>query len=139
MWKMKVLTLGTFDILHFGQVAFLGQCGKLGTSLLIGVNTDRFTAEFKRVPVMTQAERVHALEQLGYDVTLNDGPGRELIDKVRPDVLAVGSDWARKPYYHQIGVTQDWLDMRRIIVAYVPYDQGMPMSTSEIIRRARGV
>jgi cytidyltransferase-like protein len=130
-----VLTIGTFDILHFGHVGFLYQCARLGTELLVGVNTDRFVKEFKPAPVMTQDERGHALRQLGHTVHLNDGPGRGLTEVTAPDVLAIGSDWARKDYLAQIGVTQDWLDERRIVLAYVPYVQDMPVSTSEIRRR----
>jgi glycerol-3-phosphate cytidylyltransferase len=131
----RVLTIGTFDILHWGHLAFLHQCARLGTELLVGVNTDRFAGLFKPPAVMTQDERGHALRQLGHTVHLNDGPGRDLIEMTVPDVLAIGTDWARKDYHAQIGVSQDWLDERRIILAYVPYVQDMPVSTSEIRRR----
>jgi cytidyltransferase-like protein len=130
-----VLTIGTFDILHFGHIAFLRQCARLGTELIAGVNSDDFVAQFKPVPVMTQSERQLALRQLGYRVELNSSAGLKLIETIEPDVLAVGSDWARKDYHAQIGVTQDWLDKRKIILAYVPYVQDMPVSTSEIRRR----
>lgn len=133
--RCLVLTIGTFDVLHFGHVAFLRQCARLGTDLVVGVNTDRFVTEFKPPAVMDQAERVHALRQLGYAARLNDGPGRDLIADVRPDVLAIGSDWARKDYLAQVGVDQDWLDERKVILAYVPYVQDMPISTTEIRRR----
>lgn len=132
----RVLTIGTFDILHYGHIAFLRQAARLGTELHTGINTDRFVQQFKPAPVMGEAERVHALRQLGYRTHLNDGPGRDLIDALRPDVLAIGSDWARKDYLAQIGATQDWLDGRNITLAYVPYVQGgMPISTTEIRRR----
>jgi cytidyltransferase-like protein len=134
---MRVLTIGTFDVLHFGHIAFLRECARLGDELLVGVNTDRFVRAFKPDPVMTQDERTHALAQLGYATWLNDGPGRDLIEDTRPAVLAVGSDWARKDYYAQLTVDQDWLDERRVILAYVPYVLGPPMSTSEIRRRIR--
>jgi cytidyltransferase-like protein len=133
----RVLTIGTFDILHFGHVAFLIQCARLGTELLAGVNTDAFAGKFKAAPVMSEEERVHSLRQLGYRTLLNDGPGRDLIEQAGPDVLAIGSDWARKDYLAQVDVDQDWLDERKIILAYVPYVQAMPISTTEIRRRVR--
>jgi len=131
-----VLTLGTFDILHSGHVAFLRRARALGTALIVGVNTDGFAASFKRQPVMDEDERMHAVSQLGCIVLPNRSAGRELIGAVRPAVLAVGSDWARRDYYAQIGCDQDWLDDRGIILALVPYTAGI--STSEIIRRIRG-
>ena len=133
-----VLTIGTFDVLHFGQIAFLRKCSLLGSHLVVGVNSDRFTGSYKRRPVMSQDERMYALAALGFDVTLNDGPGRDLIFEKKPGILAIGSDWARKDYYKQIDVTQDELDVAEICLAYVPYvSAGMPMSTSEIIRRIK--
>ena len=133
-----VLTIGTFDILHFGQLAFLRECARFTDELLVGVNSDRFTASYKRRAVMTQDERMHALDSLGFNVVLNDGPGRELIFGKQPGILAIGSDWARKDYYKQINVTQDELDFAGICLMYVPYvSAGMPMSTSEIIRRIK--
>ena len=139
-WKdtpSRVLTMGTFDLLHFGHIAFLRQCAKLGDKLIVGINSDEFTARFKRVPVMTQSERIHAVRQLGYAAVLNASAGRELIGKIKPSVLAVGSDWARKDYMSQVDCDQDYLDDMKIIMAYVPYVQEHPISTSEIIRRVR--
>ena len=51
------------------------------------------------------------------------------------DIIVVGTDWARKDYYAQIDVTQDWLDERDIILAYVPYTEGV--STTKLIERIR--
>lgn len=128
-----VLTIGTFDLLHYGHVAFLRQCARLGGQLVVGVSTGQFASSFKRRPVMSERERCLAVSQLGYETYLSNSAGRELIDLVRPAVLAVGSDWARKDYYAQVDVTQDWLDEREVILAYVPYTRGI--STTEIIRR----
>lgn len=135
MTETRVLTIGTFDVLHFGHVAFLRQCERLGTSLTVGVNSDAFTMKFKGRPVMTETERAHAIRLLGYRVEINRGPGRDLIQSERPDVLAVGSDWARKDYRAQIDMTQTELDSHLIIVAYVPYVQQHAISTTEIRRR----
>lgn len=132
---MRVLTIGTFDILHFGHIAFLRQCEQLGSGLVVGVNSDEFVQLFKPAPIMTQAERLHSIRQFGYSAQLNTSAGRELIASVRPSVLAIGSDWARKDYLAQIDVTQDWLDEQKIILAYVPYVQAMSISTTEIRRR----
>jgi hypothetical protein len=50
--------------------------------------------------------------------------------RVRPKYLAIGSDWARKNYYEQIGVSQDWLDEQNITLVYVPRFPGI--STTEL-------
>lgn len=130
----RVLTIGTFDLLHYGHMAFLARCAALG-DLTVGVNSDEFTAAFKRTPVLSQDERILGIQGLGYEAVLNNSAGRELIGKTAPDIVAIGSDWAVRDYRAQIGVTQDWLDEQRIGVAYIPYTGGI--STSEIIARIR--
>lgn len=136
--QRTVLTIGTFDLLHYGHIAFLRECATLGTRLLVGINTDDFVRKFKRPPVMRQNERAYALQLQGYETRLNDSAGQELIADTRPSVLAIGTDWAPargKDYLTQIGVTQDWLDQQHVILAWVPYVQQYPVSTSDIRRR----
>lgn len=132
----NVLTIGTWDIPHWGHIDFLNQCATLG-AVTVGVNSDEFAGSFKEQPIMSEEERMYAITQLGYAAILNQSAGRELIETVAPDVLAVGTDWARKDYLKQIDVTQDWLDEHRIILAYIPYLQRFPISSSEIKRRVR--
>jgi glycerol-3-phosphate cytidylyltransferase len=123
---MKALTIGTFDCLHYGHLHLLMRCGDLADEVVVGVNSDRFVMSYKQTPpLFSEIERIYALETLGYEVELNTSSGRELIESVEPDLLVIGSDWARKDYLAQIGVTQDWLDERSIIVAYVPYTRGI--------------
>jgi glycerol-3-phosphate cytidylyltransferase len=57
----------------------------------------------------------------------------QAIEAVDPDVIAIGSDWARKDYYKQMGFSQDWLDERGIMLLYIPYTQGI--STTELKQR----
>ncbi len=47
----------------------------------------------------------------------------------------IGSDWARKDYISQLGVTQDWLDDRGIGICYLPYTKGI---SSTMLREQRG-
>ena len=48
-------------------------------------------------------------------------------------MIIVGSDWAKKDYYKQMGFTQDWLDYNNIYMMYVPYTK--TISTTEIKKR----
>ena len=50
---------------------------------------------------------------------------RPAIEKIKPDFIVVGSDWAKKDYYAQMGFTQKWLDDRGITLVYVPYTEGI--------------
>lgn len=138
MMLPRVLTIGTFGVPHMGHAAFLRRCEAFG-DLVVGVNSDAFVERYKgQRPPFDQDERIALVGSLGYRVRLNDGPGRELIDELRPDVLTIGTDWARRDYLAQIDVDQDWLDARHITLAYVPM-RPAGISSTEIMRRLAGV
>jgi cytidyltransferase-like protein len=135
---VKILNIGTFDVLHYGHIDFLRRCAELG-DLIVGVNTDEFVATFKEPPVMDYQERCMGIVKLGYPVRQNKSAGRELIKQVRPNFIISGSDWARKDWFRQIDMTQDLFDEWGIGVIYLPrITPGIsPMSSTEIKRRIR--
>jgi len=134
---LKVYTGGTFDLLHSGHVRFLTECAKLG-KVTVALNTDEFIEQYKgKPPIMNYQERKAVLKGLRAvsQVIPNIGgaDSKQAIQLVRPDYLVIGSDWARKDYYAQMGFTQDWLDEQGIILCYVPYTAGI--STTQIKAR----
>ena len=136
---LTIYTGGTFDLLHSGHVNFLSRCADLG-SVTVALNTDEFIEAYKgKPPVMTYAEREAVLMGLKavYDVVPNVGgsDSRISIDSVSPDIVAIGSDWARKDYYKQMMFSQDWLDERGIALLYIPYTAGI--STANIKGRLK--
>lgn len=136
---LKVYTGGTFDLIHSGHVNFLRRCAEMG-EVTVALNTDEFIAAYKgKPPVMTYAEREAVLLGLRYVSAVVPNVGgadsRISIDLVAPDFVVIGSDWARKDYYKQMGFSQDWLDERGIALCYVPYTQGI--STTELKRRMK--
>lgn len=123
-----VLTLGTFDTPHMGHAALMREAAKLGDRLVVGINSDRFVREYKgRDPIFHYAERRDLVMALGYDVVLNDGPGRDVIvaSQVGCDILAVGSDWATRDYFAQIGMTAAEFFGSGRTLAFIPYTQGI--------------
>lgn len=136
---LKVYTGGTFDLIHSGHVNFLRRCAEMG-EVTVALNTDEFIAAYKgKPPVMTYAEREAVLLGLRYVSAVVPNVGgadsRISIDLAAPDFVVIGSDWARKDYYKQMGFSQDWLDERGIALCYVPYTQGI--STTELKRRMK--
>ena len=126
---LKVYTGGTFDLFHAGHVNFLRECAKFG-AVTVALNTDEFIQAYKgKPPVMSYQERAEVLLACRYvdDVVPNfDGAdSKTAIDWVAPDVVIVGSDWAVRDYYAQMGFTQSWLDQRGISLCYIPYTQGI--------------
>lgn len=136
---LRIYTGGTFDLPHSGHVNFLRACAKLG-EVTVSLNTDEFIADYKgKPPVMTYAERLGVLSEFRCvsNVIPNIGgaDSKPAILEVRPDIIAIGSDWARKDYYLQMGFNQDWLDELNISLIYIPYTPGI--SSTEVKRRMR--
>jgi glycerol-3-phosphate cytidylyltransferase len=134
-----VYTGGTFDLFHAGHVEFLKRCHQLGR-VVVSLNTDEFIADYKgKSPVMTYEERKTVLEACRYvsEVVPNSGgvDSRIAIESVQPDLIVIGSDWARRDYYDQMNFTQSWLDERGIGLCYIPYTQGI---SSTAIKKRMG-
>ncbi|MBI4988500.1 MAG: D-glycero-beta-D-manno-heptose 1-phosphate adenylyltransferase [Rhodocyclales bacterium] len=94
-----VFTNGCFDILHRGHATYLAQARALGTSLIVGVNTD---ASAKRLgkgadrPVNCLEDRMAllaALESVSLVTWFDEDTPLELIRAVQPEVLVKGGDW----------------------------------------------
>lgn len=126
---LRVYTGGTFDLFHANHVEFLRKCAEFG-SVIVSLNTDEFIENYKgKRPVMSYKERAVVLAACKYVTAVVPNTGgrdsREAIEFVAPDMIAIGSDWARKDYYAQMGFDQDWLDDRGIIMCYIPYGKGL--------------
>jgi cytidyltransferase-like protein len=135
---MKVITLGTFDTLHLGHIQLIQFCQKLG-DVVVGLNTDEFVEQYKhKRPVMSYEERKAVLEALGAKVIPNDQKENgiiPLLEEEKPELIVIGSDWARKDYVGQIGITWDQLDDMGIGICYFP--RHLKMSTTIIKERIK--
>lgn len=136
---LTVYTGGTFDLFHVSHAKFLRKCAELG-SVTVSLNTDEFIQGYKgKPPVLTYDERAAVLLSCRYVSAvvpnLGGADSRTAIELVKPDIIVVGSDWARRDYYAQMGFDQDWLDERGIAMCYVPY--GKELSTTQIKERMR--
>lgn len=136
---LTVYTGGTFDLFHANHVKFLKRCAELG-SVTVSLNTDEFIQQYKgKPPVISYEERAAVLLGCRYVSAvvsnLGGADSRPAIELVSPDLIVIGSDWARRDYYAQMGFDQDWLDERGIGMCYVPYGKGV--STTQIKERMR--
>jgi glycerol-3-phosphate cytidylyltransferase len=138
---LKVYTGGTFDLFHSGHVALLKRCSEIG-SVTVALNTDEFITKYKgKAPVVSYSEREAVLLACRYvDAVVPNTGGADstiAIEAVQPDIIVVGTDWARRDYYAQMGFDQDWLDERGIGLAYIPYTKGI--STTDLKKRINNV
>ncbi len=97
-----VFTNGCYDLLHAGHVDFLQRCGELGSVLVVGLNTDasaRAQGKGADRPINCELDRAKvlgALECVDYVVLFDEPTPLRLIEKVKPDVLVKGEDWASR-------------------------------------------
>jgi len=129
-------TGGSFDLFHLGHVNFLRHCRKLSNNVVVCLNTDEFITRFKgKSPVYCFEHRKEILLACKYVDKVIENIGCEdskpTIMQIRPQIIAVGDDWAKKDYYKQMQFTQEWLDSYDITLVYIPYTKGI---SSTIIR-----
>ena len=133
---LSVYTGGTFDLFHAGHVKFLRRCKEISGiagKVTVALNTDEFIYNYKKVqPILSYEERFEVLSACKLvDVVIaniGDADSKPAIEQCQPDVIAIGSDWARKDYYKQMQFDQDWLDERNISLIYIPYTKGISSS-----------
>ena len=137
MSDITVYTGGSFDLPHSGHFRLLERASHIGR-VVVSLNTDEFYTEYRGyAPTMNFSERREILLACRWvdEVVANVGGAnsRIAIEMVKPDYIVIGSDWAKKNYYKQMGFDQDWLDERGIGLVYVPYTRGI--SSSELKKR----
>jgi rfaE bifunctional protein nucleotidyltransferase chain/domain len=96
--KRIVLANGCFDLLHVGHVRYLQEARKLGDVLFLGLNDDVAVARLKGpgrpvMPVEERAEMLQALRDVDHVVVFGDDTADALVERVRPDVHAKGTDY----------------------------------------------
>ena len=97
----RVITYGTYDLLHDGHIQLLRRAKALGDYLIVGVTNDRFDRERGKLNVRNNVlERVEAVKATGIvdEVIIEDYVGQKIDDilKYDVDIFAIGSDWEGK-------------------------------------------
>lgn len=97
----KVITYGTYDLLHQGHINLLRRAKALGDYLIVGVTNDNFDRERGKLNVRNNVlERVEAVKATGLadKIIIEDYVGQKIddIQKYDVDIFAIGSDWVGK-------------------------------------------
>ena len=97
----KVITYGTYDLLHQGHINLLRRARELGDYLIVGVTNDNFDRDRGKLNVRNNVlERVEAVKATGYadQIIIEDYVGQKIddIQKYNVDIFAIGSDWEGK-------------------------------------------
>jgi rfaE bifunctional protein nucleotidyltransferase chain/domain len=96
--KRIVLANGCFDLLHVGHIRYLRAARALGDVLFVGLNGDAAVARLKGAgrPVIGAEERAEilaALRDVDHVVVFDDDTADALVERLRPDVHAKGTDY----------------------------------------------
>ena len=97
----KVITYGTFDLLHYGHINLLRRAKSLGDYLIVGLSTDRFNSEEKhKTCYFTYEQRQQLLEAIRYvDLVIPEDNWEQKITDVQEykvDTFVIGDDWEGK-------------------------------------------
>ena len=97
----KVITYGTYDLLHYGHIRLLERAKALGDYLIVGVTAEGFDMARGKINVQQSLmERMEAVKATGIadEVIVEEYEGQKIDDIIRYDVdiFAIGSDWKGK-------------------------------------------
>ena len=112
----KVITYGTFDLLHYGHINILRRARELGDYLVVAISTDEFNWNEKgKKCYFTYEQRKAMVESIRYvDRVIPETNWDQKITDVRDydiDVFVMGDDWKGK---------FDYLEREGIEVVYLP-------------------
>lgn len=98
---VKVITYGTYDLLHYGHIRLLERAKALGDYLIVGVTADSFDLTRGKINVQqTLMERIEAVKATGIadEIIVEEYEGQKIDDIKRygVDIFTVGSDWVGK-------------------------------------------
>ena len=93
----RILTYGTFDLLHFGHIEILRRARALGDYLVVAVSTDEFNENKGKKAYHNYETRKKMLEAIRYvDLVIpeeNWNQKRNDVLKYEIDTVVMGSDW----------------------------------------------
>lgn len=129
--KTVVFTNGCFDLVHAGHLKVLEWAKRRGDLLVVGLNADASVRRLKgsRRPILPLSDRVAlmaSLKPVDFVTWFTEDTPRNLIRRLRPDVLVKGGDWSADRIVGREFVKK---------VARIPLMKGR--STTEIIEKIR--
>ena len=97
----KIITYGTFDLLHYGHINLLQRAKEMGDYLIVALSTDEFNSvEKNKITYFSYEERKRLLEAIRYvDLVIPENSWEQKISDVKEfkiDTFVIGNDWKGK-------------------------------------------
>ena len=122
----RILTYGTFDLLHYGHIRLLKRAKQLGDYLVVALSTDEFNEIKGKKAYHNYETRKKMLEAIRYvDLVIPEENWEQKIndvEKYEVDIVVMGSDWAGSDKFNYL---QDYCE-----VVYLDRTEGI--STTKI-------
>ena len=122
----RILTYGTYDLLHYGHIRLLKRARALGDYLIVAISTDEFNKIKGKKSYHNYERRKEMLESIRYvDLVIPENTWEQKRDDVltyKADVVAMGSDWAGSERFEHL----------KEICEVIYLDRTVGISTSQI-------
>ena len=96
----RVITYGTYDVLHYGHINLLKRAKELGDYLIVALSSDEFNAVKNKQSYYTYEQRKKILEACRYvDLVIPEYDWEQKISdvqKYQADIFVMGDDWEGK-------------------------------------------
>ena len=96
----RVITYGTFDLIHYGHINLLERAKKLGDYLVVGLSTNEFNEQKNKKCYFSYEERKRLLEALRVvDLVIPEESWEQKISDIQMyhiDTFVMGDDWKGK-------------------------------------------
>jgi glycerol-3-phosphate cytidylyltransferase len=96
----RVITYGTYDLLHHGHISLLRRAKECGDYLIVGLSTDDFNKCKQKESTLTYEQRESVLEAVKYvDFVIPEDCWEQKVEDIQKhniDVLVMGDDWQGK-------------------------------------------
>lgn len=96
----RVITYGTYDLLHYGHINLLKRAKALGDYLIVALSSDEFNAIKGKKSFFSYEERKQILEAIRYvDLVIKEDNWEQKITDIQKysiDIFVMGDDWEGK-------------------------------------------
>ena len=93
----KIITYGTFDLLHYGHINIFKRAKELGDYLIVGVSTNEFNKIKGKKCYFSYEERKRLVESIRYvDLVIPEDNWEQKIkdiEEFKVDIFVIGDDW----------------------------------------------
>ena len=122
----RILTYGTFDLLHYGHIEILRRAKALGDYLVVALSTDEFNKQKNKTSFYDYETRKKMVEAIRYvDLVIPEKNWEQKISDIQEykiDIVVMGSDWVNSDKFDYL---KDYCEL-----IFLPRTEGI--STTQI-------